>query len=152
MNFSNSPLPKSLRVHLHVAGMLRFMSFDINQPSWPPPFYSALGVAVFTPFQLYFFHKFSRQLFAFSLCSSGLISAFFALSTLYRFLKVSLTFSLRDRISCMAPVEQPGEVSWSMVCAACCHMTQVFAVSRTGDLRMRICEHRAQRFSLQSLE
>ena len=29
---------------------------------------------------------------------------------------------------CMAPVQQPGEVSWSVVCAACCPMALVFAV------------------------
>ena len=28
----------------------------------------------------------------------------------------------------MAPVQQLGEVSWLVVCAACCHMTLVFAV------------------------
>ena len=28
----------------------------------------------------------------------------------------------------MSPVWQLGEVSWSMVCAVCCHMAQVFAV------------------------
>ena len=28
----------------------------------------------------------------------------------------------------MAPVLPLGEVSWSVVCAACCHMTLVFAV------------------------
>ena len=28
----------------------------------------------------------------------------------------------------MAPVQQLGEVSWSVVCAARCHMTLVFAV------------------------
>ena len=28
----------------------------------------------------------------------------------------------------MAPVKQLGEDSWSVVCAACCHMTLVFAV------------------------
>ena len=27
----------------------------------------------------------------------------------------------------MAPVQQLGEDSWSVVCAACCHMTLVFA-------------------------
>ena len=43
------------------------------------------------PFQLYSFHKFSRQLFAFSLCSSGLNSALFVLSTIYLFIKVSLS-------------------------------------------------------------
>ena len=28
----------------------------------------------------------------------------------------------------MAPVQQLGEDSWSVVCAACCHMALVFAV------------------------
>ena len=28
----------------------------------------------------------------------------------------------------MAPVLQLGEVSWSVVCAACCHMTLVFPI------------------------
>ena len=45
---SHTCLPPSLsspRAHLHVVGMLRFMS-DINQPSLPTPFYSVL-VAVF---------------------------------------------------------------------------------------------------------
>ena len=28
----------------------------------------------------------------------------------------------------MAPVKQQGEVSWSMVCAACCHIALVFAI------------------------
>ena len=37
------------------------------------------------------FHKFSRQLSAFSLCSFGLISALLVLSTMYIFLKVSLS-------------------------------------------------------------
>ena len=38
---------RSPRVHLHVVGMLRFMS-DINQPSLPTPFYSVLvSISVF---------------------------------------------------------------------------------------------------------
>ena len=37
------------------------------------------------------FHKFSRQLSAFSLCSFGLISALLVLSTKYLFMKVSLS-------------------------------------------------------------
>ena len=44
------------------------------------------------------------------------------------FQKILQYFSLRDRLFCMAPVEQLGEDSWSVVCAACCHMTLVFAV------------------------
>ena len=37
------------------------------------------------------FHKFYRQLFAFSLCSSGLISALLVLSTIYLFMNASLS-------------------------------------------------------------
>ena len=45
-------------------------------------------MALSTVFQ---FHKFSRQLSAFSLCSSNLNSASLVLSTIYRFMKVSLS-------------------------------------------------------------
>ena len=31
-------------------------------------------------------------------------------------------FLLRDRLLCMAPVQQLGVRKWSVVCAACCHM------------------------------
>ena len=34
----------------------------------------------------------------------------------------------------MAPVLQLGEVNWSVVCAACCHMTLVFAVMHLYNL------------------
>ena len=44
------------------------------------------------------------------------------------FRKILQYFSLRDRLFCMAPVQRLGEDSWSVVCAACCHMTLVFAV------------------------
>ena len=37
-------------------------------------------------------------------------------------------FSLRVRLFCMALVEQLGDDSWYVVCAACCHMALVFAV------------------------
>ena len=48
---------------------------DINQPSLPTPFYYGL-------FNCISFHKFSRHLSVFSLCSSGLISALFVLVSL----------------------------------------------------------------------
>ena len=43
------------------------------------------------PFNCTSFHKFSRQLSAFSLCSPGLISALLVLSTKYLFMKVSFS-------------------------------------------------------------
>ena len=46
---------------------------------------------LYDPFNCISFQKFSRQLFTFSLCSSGLISAFLVLSTLYLFIKVSFS-------------------------------------------------------------
>ena len=68
--------------HLHVVVMLWFVS-DINQPSLPTPFYSALVsyFCLYGSFNCISFHKFSRSLFVLSLCSSGLISAILVLST-----------------------------------------------------------------------
>ena len=44
----------SPRAHLHVVGMLRFMS-EIKQPSLPTPFHSVFAsISVLWPFQLYF--------------------------------------------------------------------------------------------------
>ena len=58
----------------------------INQPSSPTPFYSVLvSISVYGPFNCISFHKFSRQLSAFSLCSPGLNSALLVLSTIYLF-------------------------------------------------------------------
>ena len=113
-------------------GDMAFMSFDTSQPSFPTPFYCALGVSFCFcgPLNCISFHKFCQQLSAFSLCSSGFVSALSVLSTINIFLKVSLNFSLRVRLLCMAPVLQLGEVSWSVVCAAYCHMALVFAVMR----------------------
>ena len=80
------PCLESLRAHLHVVGMSRFMFFDINQPSLPIPFHSVLvPISVYGPFNCISFHKLS----AFSPCSSGLISAFLVLSTIYLCMNVS---------------------------------------------------------------
>ena len=49
---------------------------------------------LYGPFNCISFHKFSRQLSAFSLCSSGLISALFVLSTIYLFMKVSFSLDI----------------------------------------------------------
>ena len=67
--------------------------FDINQPSLPTPFYSVLvSIFVFMALSTVFrSKKFSRQLSAFSLSSSGLISALLVLSTIYLFMKVSFS-------------------------------------------------------------
>ena len=76
--------------------------------------------------------------FHFAICSLVLLPSPVTLSVLsfsacWPFLlnffqKTLQYFSLRDRLFCMAPVWQLGEVSWSVVCSACCHMTLVFAV------------------------
>ena len=64
---------------------------DINQPSSPTPFFlfcSCVCFCLYGPFNCISFHKFSQQLFAFSICSSGLISALLVLSTIYLCMKV----------------------------------------------------------------
>ena len=67
---------------------------DMNQPSLPTPFYFFLeSVSVFMALSTISFQKFPQQLSAFSLSSSGLISALLVLSTnywSYLFMKVPL--------------------------------------------------------------
>ena len=91
---SHTCLPPSLsspRAHLHVVGMLGFMS-DINQPSLPTHFYSVLvSISVFMALTTVFHSIKSPDNSLFSDCSSGLISALLVLSTLYLFMKVSFS-------------------------------------------------------------
>ena len=54
-------------------------------------FCSCVYICLNDPFNCISFHKFSRQLPAFSLCSSSLISAFLVLSAVYLFMKVSFS-------------------------------------------------------------
>ena len=54
-------------------------------------FCSCVCFCLYGPFNCISFHKFSRQLSAFSICSSGLISALSILSAIYLFMKVSLS-------------------------------------------------------------
>ena len=80
----------SPRAHLHMVGMLQFLS-DINQPGLPTSFYS---VPVFTSVYMALstvFHSINPlDNSQFSDCSSGLISSLLVLSTMYLFMKVSL--------------------------------------------------------------
>ena len=54
-------------------------------------FSSCVYFCLYCPFNCISFHKFSRQLSAFSSCSSSLNSALLVLSTLYLFMKVPLS-------------------------------------------------------------
>ena len=73
-----TPCLATSQAHLHVVGMLLCMS-GVNQPSLSTPIYS---VPLYGPFNCISFYEFSRRLFVFSLCSSGLISALLVLSTI----------------------------------------------------------------------
>ena len=53
-------------------------------------FYSCVCFCLYGPFNCISFHKFSRRLSVFSLCSAGLIPALLALSTVYFLMKVYL--------------------------------------------------------------
>ena len=83
----------SSRAHLHVLGMLRFMFLTYTNRACPLLFIRSIFVSfcLYCPFTCISFHKFSQQLSAFSLCSSGLISALLVLSTIYLFLEVSFS-------------------------------------------------------------
>ena len=67
--------------------------FDINHLSLLTPFdFVLLSISPFMALSSVFHSvKFSRQLSAFSLCSSDLISTLFILSTIYLFMKVSFS-------------------------------------------------------------
>ena len=54
-------------------------------------FYSCVCFSLYGPFNCISSHKFSKQLSAFLLCSSGLISALLILSTMYLFKEVSIS-------------------------------------------------------------
>ena len=66
---------------------------DINHPRVLIAFLfcSCVCFCLFGPFNFILFNEFSRQLSVFPLCSSGLISALLVLSTIYLFMKVSLS-------------------------------------------------------------
>ena len=106
---------KSPQTHLHVVGMLRFIS-DINRQRLPTPFLkfcSCVYFCLYCPFNCISIHKFSRQLSVFSHCSPSLISAYLVLSTIYLFLKVSLN-GFRDpvHLPCSATYVGGGRGSW----------------------------------------
>ena len=93
----NSDARKEYTLHISASNWVRAGSpprggdivvyvFDINHPSLSIPFYSVLE-SLSTVFDSYIF----RQLSAFLLCSSGIISALLVLSTISLFMKVSLS-------------------------------------------------------------
>ena len=85
-------LVKSPQAHRHVVGMLPFTSLTYTNRARPLLlFCSCVCFRLHSPFNCISFHKLSRQLSAFSLYSTGLISAFLVLSTLYLFMKVSFS-------------------------------------------------------------
>ena len=85
-------------------GDVKVCVFDINQPSLPTPITLFLRLFLsYGPFTCVSFHKFSRQLSVFALCSPSLISAFLVLSAIYIFLNVSLNgFGDPARLPCAA--------------------------------------------------
>ena len=96
MVFIHIPLSllESLRAHHHVVGMLRFMS-DINHPSLPTLFFffcSCVYFCLHGPISCISFYKLSRHVSVFSLCSSGLISAFSVLVSVSVFMALSTEF------------------------------------------------------------
>ena len=73
-------------------GIVAVYDFDLNEPSLPTPLYSVLAsISVYGPFNCVSFHRFSRQLSAFSLCSFGVISVSLVISAIYFFMKVSIS-------------------------------------------------------------
>ena len=73
-------------------GDVTVYALDINQLNLPRPYHLFLCLFLsLWPFQLYSFHKSSWLLSALSFCSSSLMSALLVFSTMYLFMKVSLS-------------------------------------------------------------
>ena len=75
-------LPLFPGAHLHVVGMLQFISFDINLLNLPTLFLR-VHFCLNSPSNYILLHKFSQLFSIFSLCSSGLICAASVLSTIH---------------------------------------------------------------------
>ena len=88
---SNSHCHLSPRAHLHLLGMLRFMSDKPTKLAHSFSFCSCVYFCLYSPFNCISFHKFSPQLWFFFYCSSGLISVLLVFSTVYLFMKVSFS-------------------------------------------------------------
>ena len=87
-----STVRRSPRAHLHVVGMLRLMPW--HKPTelvYSFLFRSCVSFCLYGHVNCISIHKFFRQFSAFSICSSGLISALLVLSIIYLFTKVSLS-------------------------------------------------------------
>ena len=82
----------SPRARLHVLGMLSLMPcLKPTELVHSSLFRSCVSFCLHGPFSCILFHTLSRQLSAFSLCSSSLIFALLALSTTYFFMNVSFS-------------------------------------------------------------
>ena len=120
--------------HFHVVGTLPLMS-------WHKPaklahsflFCSCVCFCLYNPSNGISFHKFSRQLSTFSLCSSGLISALLVLSTVYLFMKVSLSPECKVACMCFHAINGSGPTYLS-------ELLHIYTPSRTlrssSDSRM----------------
>ena len=89
----------SFRATIRSRQLFLFWRTSRQQCLWHKPtelanpflFRSCVDFRLYGPFNCISLYKFSRQLYAFSLYSSGLISALLVLSTIYLFMKISLT-------------------------------------------------------------
>ena len=97
-------------------------------------FCSCVCSCFYGPFNYISFHKFSRQLSAFSLCSAGLISAVFVLSTIYLLMNVSLN---PDVILC-GWVGLKHQLNWTPFVWDERRLTVVGTVFR-GDIKAEDC-------------
>ena len=82
------------------------------------------------------FHKFSQQLSAFSLCSSGLTSALLVLSTRYLFMKVSLS---PDIILCGWLGLKHQQANELTRVSSCCLYLVSFVVAVIGVVVVSVC-------------
>ena len=129
------------RAHPDVDGMLLFMCFDINQHSLPQPllfcswclFLSLrMFLLYFVPWMLPTTLRFFLTLFSRSYCCLISHFSFSSKSSYFFHLEIGFFLLYGSRLAAR-------EVSWLVVCAACCPVALVFAVMHLYDLQKCYC-------------
>ena len=113
--------------YLHVVGMSRFISGDINQRSLPTPFMFGVCFCLYNPFNYISLHKFSQHCSVFSFCSSVLLSALLVLSIIHSFMietEIRTGCGLLDPTHLFGPdlggwVGQAQSIDWSLWTLIC---------------------------------
>ena len=106
-----------IALHIIMTVLLALIKLPFNSPFLSPLFFFCLVLLLFLYCNFLANGPFSK------LCSR----------------KLTNVFPLRVKPFCMALVEQLGDNSWWVVCAACCHMVLVFTIMHLYNVNKQLC-------------